>query len=84
MVGNAPHTRVMGSLHNWAARQIFDRMPQRLRNGGWYYPPIGEALADAGLETFGVYVTHRQNTMAQYIATRPIFDIAVAEERRPG
>ena len=74
----------MEILHNWAAHRIYDRMPQRLRNGGWYYPPIGEALADAGLETFGVYVTHRQNTMAQYIATRPIFDIAVAEDRRPG
>ena len=76
--------RAMFSLHNRLARQISVIMPQRMTNGGWYYPPIGEALADAGLETFGVYVTHRQNTMAQYIATRPIFDIAVAEERRPG
>ena len=76
--------RAIGSLHNWVARWISGRMPQRLRNRGWGYPPIEEALENAGLETIGIYITRRQNTVAQYIATRPIFDIAVTEERSNG
>ena len=43
---------------------------------------MGEALADAGLEAIGIYVTCCQNIMAQYIAAHQIFDISVAEERR--
>ena len=31
-------------------------MPLSLNNEGWDYPTIGEELADAGLETIGVYV----------------------------
>ena len=58
-------------------------MPQWLKNRGWDYPTIGEALMDAGLETIGIYVNRRQNTVAQYTSTRNILDIAVAEERSP-
>ena len=47
-------------------------------------PPIGETLADAGLDIIGIYVTRHQNTMAQYIATRPIINIAIVEGCRPG
>ena len=45
-------------------------------------PLIGESLADAGLYMLGIYVTLRHNTMAQYIATQTIFDIAVEEDQR--
>ena len=41
-------------------------------------------LADAGLEMIVIYVTLYQNTVAQYISTRPIFDILMEEERRSG
>ena len=37
-----------------------------------------------GLEEIGVYIARRQNTIAQYIATRPIVDLCLAAERRPG
>ena len=33
-----------------------------------------------GLDTIGVYITCRQNTMVKYIATGTIFDILVTEE----
>ena len=49
--------RVMWSLRNWVARWISGRITHQLRNGGCYYPPIGEALSEAGLEMIGVYVT---------------------------
>ena len=73
----------MGSLHNQAARQISGKIHQRMQKGVWSDPPIGEALADACMETIGVYITCRQNTAAQYIATQPIFGIIMAEEQRP-
>ena len=47
-------------------------------------PPIKEAMADAGLEMIGVYDTRHQITVNQYIAMRPILDIATSEELRTG
>ena len=32
-------------------------------------------MAEAVFEDIGTYVTRRQNTVAQYIATRPILDL---------
>ena len=43
----------------------------------------GGALADVVLEMIGIYVTHHQNNVVQYISTWTIFNIKVAEERRP-
>ena len=43
-------------------------------------PPIGEALLDAGLDPTGGYIYQRHIIAAQYITTRPIFDLTVAEE----
>ena len=35
------------------------------------------------LEDIGVYIAHRQNMVAQYIATHPIMDLCLAAERNP-
>ena len=58
-------------------------MPQRTRNGGWDQPIIGEALMDTVLEMIDIYVTHIQNTVAQYVSTQIISDITVEEEWMP-
>ena len=47
-------------------------------------PPIGEALEDAKMGMIGECKTLRHNSVAQYIDIRPIFDIAMVEERQPG
>ena len=36
------------------------------------------------LDDIRVYITRLQNRVAQYIATRPIMDLCLSEERRPG
>ena len=36
-----------------------------------------------GLEEIWVYITCRYNTVAQYIATRPIMDLCLTAERKP-
>ena len=59
-------------------------MPRRLQNGTWYYPPIGKALEDAGLFSIAEYIARRQRTVAEYVATRPIFDLVMEEERQRG
>ena len=48
------------------------------------YPPILAALVMVGLEDIGVYIYLRQNTVAQYIAIRPIMDLCLVAERKPG
>ena len=58
-------------------------MPQCIWYGLWDNPPIGEALVGVGLETIGVEIFYRNNTVAQYIATRTILEILVAKEQRP-
>ena len=41
----------------------------------WDHPPLAAAMTEAGFEDIGTYVTRRQNTVAQYIVTRPILDL---------
>ena len=41
-------------------------------------------MSPAGLEEVGTYVLHRQNTITQYIATRPILELCLEAERRAG
>ena len=48
---------------------------KRQWDGTWVYTPIGAALAKAGLEDIGVYITCRHNTSAHYIKNRPIMDL---------
>ena len=49
-----------------------------------FYPPLAEALGEAGLEGIRKSVTRRQNMVAQYIVTRPILDLCERATRRPG
>ena len=58
-------------------------VPKRQRDGKWLYPPIGAALELVVLEEIGVYITRRQNTSAQYIATLPIIDLCMLAEWKP-
>ena len=41
-------------------------------------------MAEAGFKEIGVYVTRRQNTVAQYIATQPILELCEKSVQRPG
>ena len=41
-------------------------------------------MAEAVFQEVETYVSHLQNTVAQFIATRPIMDLCLAAERRSG
>ena len=57
-------------------------------DGTWVYTPLAEAMeeamVEAGLQEVETYIACRQNTVAQYIVTRPIMDLCLEEEQRPG
>ena len=58
--------------------------PQIQTNGSWTYTLLEGALKAAGLETMETYIYRHQNTVAQYIPARPILDLCLEAERRPG
>ena len=41
-------------------------------------------MAEVGLQEVETYVSRHQNTVAQYIVTRPIMDLCLAAKRSPG
>ena len=53
-------------------------------DGTWVYVSIGAALEMVGLEEIGAYIARRQNTVAQYILTRPVMDLCLVEEWKTG
>jgi hypothetical protein len=75
--------RVLEGFHHKVARRISGKMA-RLTGTGWYYPPIAEALDEAGLHPIREYIRRRQATIEQYVATRPIFARCQAAPWRPG
>ena len=47
-------------------------------------PLLEDEMVEAGLKEMETYVYRRQNTVAQYIATRTIMEMCLAEKQRPG
>ena len=76
--------RVLGGFHHRVVRRLTGRQPQKGRYGGWVYPLLEDVMAEVGLQEVETYVSRRQNTVAKYIATRPIIDLCLMAKRRPG
>ena len=74
----------LGSFQHRVAQRITRRRPRWQRGGRWEYPLLAAAMEEASFEEIGVYITRRQNTFAQYIATRPIIDLYERSFWRPG
>ena len=64
--------RALGSFQYRFARRINGRQLRRMGDGIWDYPPLAEAMGEAVFEGIRKSVMRRQNTVAQYIATRPL------------
>ena len=75
--------RVLARFHHRVARRLTGRQPRKGRCGGWFYPPLEDVMAEAGLQVIDTYVSGRQNTVAQYIETRPTMDLCLEVKRRP-
>ena len=76
--------RALESFMHGAARSIMGRQPRRGWDGKWFYPSLREAMREAGFEEIRKSITRRQNTVAQYIVTRPILDLREQDTQRAG
>ena len=65
----------LDSLMHGSAQSITGRQPRRGWWGKWYYPSLEVAMKEAGFTTIRKSITNRQNTVAHYIATRPLLDL---------
>ena len=50
----------------------------------WFYPSLAGALKEADVVRVRTLILRRQNTVAQFIATRPILGLCEVAERRRG
>ena len=67
--------RALNSFIHGAARRITGRQPRRGWYGKWFYPYLKGAMKEAGFTDVRTSINRRQNTFAQYIATRPLLDL---------
>ena len=72
-----------GFLHG-AARRLTGRQARRGKNGTWHYPSLEGSMREAELTDIGKSIANRQNTVAQYIATRPLLDLCEEARAREG
>ena len=76
--------RVLGGFHHRVDLRLTGQQPWKGWDRGWVYPPMEDAKAEAGLQELEAYASRHQNTVAQYIATRPIMGLCLATKRRLG
>ena len=76
--------RVLSAFIHGAARRFTGRQPQKGRDGKWHYPSLEGAMKEAGLTDVCTSINIRQNTVAQYIATRPLLDLCEGVKQREG
>ena len=75
--------KALESFQSRVASRITGRQPRQKEDGRWEYPPLEGALREAGMVGIRTSITRRQNTVAQYIATRPILDLCERATWRP-
>ena len=76
--------RALSSFQHRVAQRLTGRKLRRRGEGRWKYPPLAAAMEEAGFGEIGVYITRRQNMVAQYISTQKILDLYEGSVRRPG
>ena len=76
--------KALDRFQSRVARRLTGNQLRRRTDGVWEYRPLAEALGEAGLEGIRKSVTRRKNTVAQYIATRPILDLCERATQQAG
>ena len=63
------------------ARRLTGRLPRRGRDRKWQYIPLAGAIKNAGIVRVRTSVLRRQNTVVQFVATRPILALCEGTEQ---
>ena len=74
--------QVLGGFWDQVARILTGRIPRWHADMKQEYNLAEVERAQAGFETMETYIRKRQNTVAQYIATRSILDLCESTERK--
>ena len=74
----------LGGVHTQLERRMMRQLPRRTTDGTWKYDSMAAAREAAGFLTMEEYVRRRQNTIAQYIATRSLLDLCEGLEKDTG
>ena len=74
----------LDSFQSRVLRKITGRQPRLQKCRSWKYPPLVGAIREAVMVGIRKSITRRQNTVAQYIAMRPVLDLCEQATRRPG
>ena len=74
----------LGGFQYQVARLLTGRLPWRTPDGKWIYTSAATTREEAGFLAMEEYIRRRQNTVAQYIATRSLLDLCEGLERAPG
>ena len=57
---------------------------KRGAGGEWEYPSVVEAMENTGIHSIGVYNRRWKSTIAERVASRPIYELCTEAERIPG
>ena len=76
--------RALRAFLHGAARRLTVRQARRVKDGEWHYPSLEGAMKEAGLTDIRTSILRRQNTVAQYIVTRPLLDLCKGARAREG
>ena len=64
--------KTLDRFHHRVALQLVGFHPRQDISDRWIYPHLYASMTEVGLEEVEIYVLRCQNTVAQYIMTRPI------------
>ena len=67
--------KALGGVQTQVDRQLTGRLPRRTPDRRWRYTLAETARDEAEFLTMEEYIRWRQNTVAQYIATRSLLDL---------
>ena len=76
--------RALSAFIHGAERRLTGRQPRKGRDGKGHYPSLEGAMKEAGLTDVHTSTHRRQNTVAHYIATRPLLDLCKGAKQREG
>jgi hypothetical protein len=76
--------RLEGFHIRCAYRMAKEHKPKQGPGGMWIYPRAEDVLKECGMKTMGEYILIRRQTIAVYVATRPILDKCRWGERKRG
>ena len=76
--------KVLEGFHHRIDRRITGKTARCVREEGWEWPPVEEALELAGMWPMQEYVRRRQATIEDCIATRLIYELCTGAEHMQG